>query len=149
MVTMPPCPELRRSTYCSANAELTLSREDAMAGTWTTLSNAPPAAVATMLLLTDGRVLAQGVSTNQWYRLAPDATGSYANGTWTTLASSVHAPLYYASGVLRDGRVIVAGGEYDNGAMVLLLNVERYDPVANTWTTLPNPPGWVRMGDAP
>jgi hypothetical protein len=120
-----------------------------MAGTWTTPSSAPPAAVATMLLLTDGRVLAQGVSTNQWYRLAPDATGSYANGTWTTLASSVHAPLYYASGVLRDGRVIVAGGEYDNGAMVLLLNVERYDPVANTWTTLPNPPGWVRMGDAP
>jgi hypothetical protein len=120
-----------------------------MAGTWTTLSNAPPAAVATMLLLTDGRVLAQGVSTNQWYRLAPDTTGSYANGAWTTLASSVHAPLYYASGVLRDGRVIVAGGEYDSGAMVLLLNVERYDPVANTWTTLPNPTGWVRMGDAP
>lgn len=120
-----------------------------MAGTWTTLTNSPPAPVATMLLLTDGSVLAQGVSTNQWYRLAPDANGSYANGTWTTRASSVHAPLYYASGVLRDGRVIVAGGEYDAGAMVWLLNVERYDPVANSWTTLPNPAGWVRIGDAP
>src|SRR5262245_4975599 len=120
-----------------------------MAGTWSTLTNAPPAAVGTMLLLTDGSVLAQGVSTNQWYRLAPDSTGSYANGTWTTLANSVHAPLYYASGVLRDGRVIVAGGEYDNGAKIWLLNAERYDPVANTWTTLPNPAGWVRMGDSP
>jgi len=120
-----------------------------MAGAWTTLANLPPADVATMLLMTDGSVLAQGVSTNQWYRLAPDANGSYANGTWTTLAASNRAPLYYASGVLRDGDVIVAGGEYDNGALVMLLNVERYDPVANTWTTLPNPAGWTRIGDSP
>jgi hypothetical protein len=120
-----------------------------MAGTWTTISNAPPAQVETTFLLTDGSVLAQGLSTNQWYRLVPDAHGSYANGTWTTVASSVHAPLYYASGVLRDGRVMVVGGEYDAGALVWLLNVEVYDPVANTWTTLPNPPGWVRIGDAP
>src|SRR5262245_3157173 len=89
------------------------ARGEHMAGTWTTLSNAPPDAIATMLLMTDGSVLAQGLSTNQWYRLVPDASGSYVNGTWTTLAPSVHAPLYYASGVLRDGRVIVAGGEYD------------------------------------
>ena len=61
----------------------------------------------------------------------------------------MHAPLYYASAVLRDGRVIVAGGEYDAGAIVWLLNVEAYDPVANTWTTLPVPAGWVRIGDAP
>jgi hypothetical protein len=120
-----------------------------MAGTWTTLANAPPAQVCTCFLLTDGSVLAQGVSTNQWYRLRPDATGSYANGTWTTMAASVHAPLYYASGILRDGRLIVAGGEYDAGAMIWLLNVEIYDPVANTWTTLPVPAGWVRIGDAP
>lgn len=120
-----------------------------MPGTWTNLTNAPPAAVATMLLMTDGSVLAQGVSTNQWYRLAPDASGSYANGTWTTLAASNRAPLYFASGVLRDGRVIVAGGEYDSGVLVMLLNVERYDPLANTWTTLPNPAGWTRIGDAP
>src|SRR5215213_6911706 len=105
-----------------------------MAGTWTTLANAPPAAVATVLLLTDGSVLAQGVSTNQWYRLTPDTNGSYQNGSWTTLAASVHAPLYYASGVLRDGRVIVVGGEYDAGVAVWLVNTEIYDPIANSWT---------------
>jgi hypothetical protein len=52
-----------------------------MAGTWTTLTNAPPAAVVTTILLTDGTVLAQGDSTNQWYRLTPDGSGSYQNGT--------------------------------------------------------------------
>ncbi len=120
-----------------------------MAGTWTTLSNAPPAAVATCLLLTDGSVLAQGVSTNHWYRLTPDISGSYGAGSWATMASSVHAPLYYASGVLRDGRLIVVGGEYDAGAMVWLLGAEIYNPVANSWATLPVPAGWVRIGDAP
>lgn len=120
-----------------------------MAGSWSVLTNAPPATVATTLLLTDGTVLAQGFLTNAWYRLTPDATGNYANGTWTTVASSVKAPLYYASGILRDGRVLVAGGEYNGNAMVFLLNVEAYDPVANSWTTLPVPAGWVRIGDAP
>jgi hypothetical protein len=120
-----------------------------MAGSWTTIATPAPAPVATMLLLTDGTVLCQGVSTRKWYRYTPAADGSYLNGTWATMADSAHAPLYYASGVLRDGRVIVAGGEYDAGAAVWLLNVEMYDPQANTWTTLPNPPGWVRIGDAP
>lgn len=80
-----------------------------MAGTWMTIANAPPDEVATMLLLTDGTVLAQGYGTNAWYKLKPNAHGDYANGTWTTLASSTEAPLYYASGMLRDGRVIYTG----------------------------------------
>jgi hypothetical protein len=120
-----------------------------MAGTWSTLTNAPPAQVATTFLLTDGTVLAQGMSTNHWYRLTPDASGSYAHGTWATMADSVHGPLYYASGILRDGRLIVVGGEYDFGSLLWIVNAEIYDPVANTWTTLPTPAGWVRIGDAP
>ncbi len=44
-----------------------------MAGTWTTITNAPPDDVATMLLLTDGTVLAQGYGTNAWYKLSPNA----------------------------------------------------------------------------
>ena len=120
-----------------------------MPGTWTTLSNAPPATVCTTFLLTDGTVLAQGVSTNHWYRLTPDANGNYANGTWSKMADSVNGPLYYASGILRDGRLIYAGGEYNFGALIWLNAAEIYDPVANTWTTLPTPAGWVRIGDAP
>ena len=69
-----------------------------MAGTWSTLANSPPDKVATTFLLTDGTVLAQGYSTNHWYRLTPDSSGDYQNGTWTTMADSVHGPLYYVSG---------------------------------------------------
>jgi hypothetical protein len=120
-----------------------------MAGTWSNLTNAPPNTVCTTFLLTDGSVLAQGVSTNKWYRLRPDANGSYANGTWSTMADSVNGPLYYASGILRDGRLIYAGGEYNFGAAVWLKAAEIYNPVANTWTTLPTPTGWNLIGDAP
>jgi len=120
-----------------------------MAGTWNTLTNAPPNTVCTTFLLTDGTVLAQGVSTNKWYRLTPDANGSYANGTWSTMADSTNAPLYYASGILRDGRLIIAGGEYNLGIPTWLNAAEIYNPTTNTWTTLPTPAGWVRIGDAP
>jgi hypothetical protein len=37
-----------------------------MAGTWTSLTNPPPNTVCTTFLLTDGTVLAQGVSTNPY-----------------------------------------------------------------------------------
>jgi hypothetical protein len=120
-----------------------------MAGTWTTLTNPPPDTVCTTFLLTDGTVLAQGVSTNKWYRLTPAANGNYANGTWATMADSVNGPLYYASGILRDGRLIVVGGEYNFGAPVWLVAAEIYNPVTNTWTTLPTPAGWGLIGDAP
>ena len=65
-----------------------------MAGTWSTITNAPPDALSTTLLLTDGRVLAQGFGTNEWFILRPDANGSYANGTWTQVASSDEAPRF-------------------------------------------------------
>lgn len=120
-----------------------------MAGTWSTITNAPPDALSTTLLLTDGRVLAQGFGTNEWFILRPDANGSYANGTWTQVASSAEAPLYYASGVLRDGRVIYTGGEYDGFAMVFLNSTEIYDPAADTWTPIAAPAGWSNIGDCP
>jgi hypothetical protein len=120
-----------------------------MAGTWSALANAPPDELATTLLLTDGTVLAQGFGTNHWYRLRPDASGGYANGTWTTAADSTEAPLYYASGLLRDGRVIYSGGEYDGFSMVFLNSTEIYDPVVNTWTSVAPPAGWASIGDSP
>src|SRR6478736_9254220 len=88
--------------------------------TWTALTNQPGVPVGTPLLLTDGTVMVQqmnpnGFATGQWWRLTPDNTGSYLNGTWTHLASmpTGYAPLFYASAVLPDGRVVVEGGEHN------------------------------------
>jgi len=120
-----------------------------MAGTWNALNNLPPSGVSTTLLLTDGTMIGQGSSANTWQKLTPDSNGSYANGSWSSIANSINAPLYYASGVLNDGRVIVCGGEYNNGALVWLVAAEMYNPVSDTWTALPTPAGWARIGDAP
>ncbi len=104
-------------------------------GTWTALANTAPAGVNTMLLLSDGTVMAAD-SGNNWYRLTPDSTGSYVNGTWSLLAAMNYTRLYFSSQVLTNGQVLVAGAEYGTGTN----SAEIYDPVANTWTTTPPPP---------
>ena len=93
------------------------------AGRWDGLVNQPSFLCNTALLLTDGRVMVHqygdphnhGQGMNNWWALTPDANGSYLNGTWSQLASmsSTYGPLYFASAVLPDGRVIVEGGEYN------------------------------------
>jgi len=57
-----------------------------MAGTWTGLVNQPAFQTSTMILLTDGRVMVQEEATAHWHALTPDDSGSYAHGTWSTLA---------------------------------------------------------------
>jgi len=124
-----------------------------MAGSWQPLTNQPTFNASTMLLLTDGTVMcfdegaASGGTPNVW-QLTPDAFGDYTQGTWSQLASLPHAPLFFATAVLRDGRVFRAGGEYDNGVNVDLLAAEIFDPLANAWTSLPTPDGWTKIGDA-
>jgi hypothetical protein len=78
-------------------------------------------------------------------KLTPDDRGSYINGTWTTLASEPIARLYFASQIMPDGRLFVAGGEYSGpGLLPNWSNTgEIYDPLANTWTPIapyPNQP---------
>ncbi len=115
-----------------------------------------------MILLTDGTVMIQdqGPTNNgsaDWFRLSPDISGSYVNGTWTQLASIPaafnYAPLYFASGVLPDGRVLIEGGEYNFGNLVWTDQGAIYDPVVDSWTAVNPPDGgagnWVRIGDAP
>jgi hypothetical protein len=107
------------------------------AGTWIPLNQTPPESINTMLLLSDGTVMAAGAgSQNGWYRLTPDSTGSYVNGTWSTLSSMHYTRLYFSSDVLADGRVFVAGGEYGTGTN----SAEVYDPVTDVWTLAPPPP---------
>ena len=99
------------------------------------------------LLLTDGSVIIQDAGCPDWVRLTPDSSGSYANGTWTQIASlpAGYSPLYHSSAVLPDGRVIIMGGEYNyyqGDYFVPIWTAEGaiYDPVANVWTSVAPPP---------
>jgi hypothetical protein len=99
-----------------------------------------------MLLQSDGTVLVQtgfNATDNEWYRLTPDANGSYINGTWTQIPSEADTRQFYASDILPDGRMFVAGGEYGTGTD----NGEIYDPVSNTWQTTAAPPPLTDIGD--
>jgi Kelch motif protein len=125
-----------------------------MVGQWTSLTNQPSFNAGTMLLLTDGTVLCHDSGANEggtsnWYKLSPDQYGSYLHGIWSNIASGPNSPLYFASAVLKDGRVFVAGGEYNSGQQVELLAGEIYDPISNSWTKLSTPAGWTEIGDAP
>src|SRR5437660_1213698 len=123
----------------------------ATAQTWTPLTNQPSISANTALMLTDGTVMVQATQTGVWWRLTPDNTGSYLNGTWSQLATmpSGYGPLYYASAVLPDGRVIVEGGEYNLGSGPVWTNMGAiYDPASNTWTSIAPPSGWNTIGDA-
>ncbi len=123
----------------------------ASAGTWTKLTNQPTVNTDTALLLTDGTVMMHQYNSTNWWRLTPDNTGSYVNGTWTQLASmpSGYEPLYFASVVLIDGRVLVEGGEYNNLQQNETNKGAIYDPTTNTWTSVTAPSGWSTIGDSP
>jgi hypothetical protein len=111
-----------------------------------------------MLLLTDGTVLVHDANRpslsntyggKNWYRLTPDSNGDYRNGTWSSALPMAGQRKYFASGVLKDGRVFVVGGEYsdilgdtdksaDNDTRGEIL-----DPVAGTWSAMNKPsPGF-------
>src|SRR5262249_21259315 len=77
--------------------------------------------------------------------LTPDSHGSYVAGTWSSssIMSMADSREYYASQVLKDGRVLVAGGEYGTGGN----NSEVYNPVTNTWSPTGATLG-VGFGDA-
>jgi hypothetical protein len=124
-----------------------------VSGTWTNVAAAfPGGSPGTALLLTDGTVLMHDSCTPNWYRLTPDAGGGYVGGAWRLMATlpTGYSPLYFASSVLPDGRLIMNGGEY-NGASCSSAFTKLgalYDPIANSWTSVPAPTGWTQVGDA-
>jgi hypothetical protein len=129
---------------------------------WTAVA-APGNFLDTCVLLTDGRVMCHVYNTNQWRVLTPDINGNYATGTWANTANMpngtdtftgpcnpgpcVYAPLYFASQVLPDGRVVIVGGEYLSvtGGTPVWTNIGfMYDPVADTWSNqLTVPATWI------
>jgi hypothetical protein len=101
-----------------------------------------------------------------WLRLTPDNTGSYENGVWTsrantpqgtdtsnfkgaTCAPCQYAPRYYASAVLRDGKVVVIGGEDNSNGRTETDMGFMYDPVTDSWSTqITEPFGVGSVGDS-
>jgi hypothetical protein len=114
------------------------------------------------MLMMDGSIMVQVYSsqTGEWYRLTPDAFGSYLNGTWTSDSHlpAGYAPLYYCSAVLPDNRLVVIGGEYNyepnatTGVYSYVVHETTkgaiYDPKTHTWANLPPPSGVSRIGDS-
>jgi hypothetical protein len=122
----------------------------------------------TAFQLTDGSVMMQEFKsifgatwgTARWWKLSPDQSGSYANGTWSRLADSSLARTYYASAVLADGRVVVCGGEYSDASGTVEKDYnntcEIYDPFMDKWSSFTGPAAggippavWSEIGDAP
>jgi len=139
----PPRPPPHRHVVTS------VMRERAKAGGWEQLANSAPwtNGPGSQILMTDGTVLVQDSCTPNWFRLTPDSTGNYQDGTWTAIAGmpSDYGPLYFASAVLPDGKLIVNGGEYNfcSGDETTLGAI--YDPVANSWTAVSPPSGWPQI----
>ncbi len=121
---------------------------------WEPLAHPPSFIPGTMLLASDGTVLVheepETGGTRAWYRLTPDSQGSYADGTWSKLASMPrgYEPLYFASAILPDGQMIVEGGEYNGEEGVWTDKGAIYNPVKNSWRPVSPPPGWENIGDA-
>ena len=139
----PPAPRVRITS-----ADVVRAR----AGGWQQITAAPPFGAngaGTALLLTDGTVMVQDNEAS-WYSLKPDKTGDYVRGKWTQKATlpAGYGPLYFASAVLADGKLIINGGEYNffQGQETNLGAI--YDPIANTWTSVSPPSTWSEIGDA-
>lgn len=137
-----PAPTARRVTLPSG-------------GTWKTVT-AGPTGLCNPLLTHSGTVLVHDCLNADWWILTPGKFGNYATGYWTQAATppvidgTQYAPEYFASAVLSDGRVIVVGGEYNNGTLQDTNSGAIYDPLFNVWQAV-NPPATIgaqEIGDA-
>ena len=134
-----------------AHAQALTGQQEVAKARWQKLVNQPSFQTDTALLLTDGTVMVHQYSSPNWWRLTPDSSGNYLSGTWSQLGSmpSNYGPLYFASAVLPDGRVLVEGGEYNFGSGVETNLGAIYDPTTNSWTAVSPPAGWSTIGDSP
>jgi hypothetical protein len=125
---------------CALSAISSMAYAQGRNASWTPLTNLPPGgSVINMLLLTDGSVITQSGDDGQhWFKLVPNAHGSYVNGTWTTTAPMSFPRLYFTTNVLQDGRVWLLGGEYTGPYFDpnIAPSGEIYDPVEDTWSPI-------------
>ena len=136
---MPPlaiCAESTWRVLAAAAILLLAPLAGRAAGSWQKITGFPYSNPGHMLLLPDGRVMVQNSGAfpgNGWYGLTPDDHGHYLNGSWTNLNSMADTRLFYASQVLPNGKVLVAGGEGGSGGST----AEIYDPIADSWNYTP------------
>lgn len=125
-------------------------------GSWSNLAATNPGLFGSqvgqaMMLLSDGTVAIQkgaDAPTRTWFRLTPNANGSYVNGTWSTMAGMNEGRLFFTTALLPDGRIFAVGGEYSDLPGAGEVNTaEIYDPLTNVWTRLPNVPT-AEIGDS-
>ncbi len=120
-----------------------------MANKWKSITGVPSGLTPdTMLLLTDGTVMVHNTLQQptsgpvtagwEWYRLTPDNTGNYDTGAWSGPFKMATARQFFASGLLKDGRLFVVGGEYSSAGNDTPLG-EIFDPLTNTWSAMNKP----------
>lgn len=138
------------AAYASPSSAATLDPGRPL-GTWQTLSAKPlPFYPQAAMVLTDGSVMLQQVISDTWWRLRPDASGSYTNGTYeqTPPMPGGYAPTYECRAILPDGRMLIIGGEYQGESTPAESATGAiYDPVTNSWESVPPPPNTTNLGD--
>jgi WD40 repeat protein len=115
-----------------ASAEL----YDPATGTWTATASLPAARFShTATMLIDGKVLVAGGACCEALNQPTDPVASavlYDPGTatWSPTGNMTTPRVNHTATLLRDGRVLVAGG----GNTAVLSTAELYDPTSGTWT---------------
>ncbi len=110
-----------------------------MANVWNAFTTVPGSfSPDTMLLLTDASLIVHDAYSKNWYRLSPNDQGNYQNGTWMGPFPMINTRQFFASGILRDGRMFVIGGEYSDAGNATPLG-ELFDPRTNTWSAMSKP----------
>ncbi|MGI8586489.1 MAG: kelch repeat-containing protein, partial [Chloroflexia bacterium] len=104
---------------------------DATANTWSSGANIPVATYGSDGGLIGGNIYMAG-------GLLGTTTYAYnlAGNTWSTVAPMAVGCYFGASGVSPDNRLYIAGGGFCSNGASPTGRTERYDPVANTWTTV-------------
>jgi hypothetical protein len=137
----PSVPGLISPSPSSSPAPVSEPAPPPVSGTWTQVTAPPSGSVGTMFLLPNGDVMTEGPgTTNTWYELTPNSSGSYSSGAWTQLASMSQQKLYFGSVVLPSDKVFVVGGEYSgpSGQENFTNTSEIYNMSTNTWTNTSN-----------
>ena len=106
--------------------------------------------IGVMLDLPNGDIMANGGNdgtSNRWFLLTPDASGNYADGTWSALASANIGRNSFGSAVLNNGQVMILGGEGTNISNVAIASVVGTKNTPITVTTVNALPTDLQFGD--